>query len=74
MKKTLLISAISSLLLTACVTDPYTGQTTLSKTAMGGGIGAASGAAIGTAFGGNDWKNAGFGALAGGAHLTAAAM
>lgn len=67
MKKTLLITAVSSVFLAACVTDPYTGQSTLSKTAMGGGIGAASGAAIGTAFGGNDWKNAGWGALAGGA-------
>jgi outer membrane protein OmpA-like peptidoglycan-associated protein len=66
-KKFLLAGISSSMLLTACVTDPYTGQSSLSKTAMGGGIGAATGAAIGTAFGGNDLKNAGWGALAGGA-------
>jgi len=67
MRKNVLITAIGSLLLTACVTDPYTGQSTLSNTAKGGGIGAVTGAAIGTAFGGNDLKNAGWGALAGGA-------
>ena len=67
MKKTLLITGISSILLTACVTDPYTGQSTISNTAKGGGLGAVAGAALGTAFGGNDLKNAGFGALAGGA-------
>jgi outer membrane protein OmpA-like peptidoglycan-associated protein len=66
MKKKLLIIGISSALLTACVTDPYTGQSSLGKTAMGGGIGAATGAGIGTLFGGNDLKNAGWGALAGG--------
>jgi outer membrane protein OmpA-like peptidoglycan-associated protein len=52
--------------LTDCITDPYTGQSTLSNTAKGGGIGAAVGAGAGTLFGGNDLKNAGFGALAGG--------
>lgn len=67
MRKNLLASAIGSILVTACVTDPNTGQSSISKTGMGAGIGAASGAAIGTAFGGNDLKNAGWGALAGGA-------
>ena len=66
MKKKLLTIGISSVLLTACVTDPYTGQSSLSKTAMGGGLGAAVGAGAGTLFGGNDLKNAGLGALAGG--------
>ncbi len=66
MKKKLLIISISSALLTACITDPNTGQSSLSKTAMGGGLGAAVGAGAGTLFGGNDLKNAGFGALAGG--------
>ena len=59
--------AVSSVLLSACVTDPYSGQSRMSKTAMGTGIGAAVGAGAGTLFGGNDWKNAGLGALAGGA-------
>lgn len=66
-KKILLVGISSSFLLTACVTDPYTGQSGMSKTAAGGGIGAVLGAATGTAFGGNDLKNAGWGALAGGA-------
>ncbi|MBE0434715.1 MAG: OmpA family protein [Methylomicrobium sp.] len=67
MKNKCLILAVSSVLLSACVTDPYSGQSRMSKTAMGTGIGAAVGAGAGTLFGGNDWKNAGLGALAGGA-------
>jgi outer membrane protein OmpA-like peptidoglycan-associated protein len=67
MNKKILALSISSVLLTACVTDPYTGQSSISNTAKGGGIGAVLGAATGTAFGGNDLKNAGWGALAGGA-------
>ena len=59
MKKKLLTIGISSVLLTACVTDPYTGQSSLSKAAMGGGLGAVAGAGAGTLFGGNDLKNAG---------------
>jgi outer membrane protein OmpA-like peptidoglycan-associated protein len=66
-KKTLLLTTVSSLLLTACITDPYTGQSRVSNTAKGAGIGAVVGGATGTAFGGNDLKNAGWGALAGGA-------
>lgn len=66
MKKKLLTIGISSVLLTACVTDPYTGQSSLGNTAMGGGLGAVVGAGAGTLFGGNDLKNAGLGALAGG--------
>lgn len=67
MKKKLLVLSLSSALLTACVTDPYTGQTRVSNAAKGAGIGAVVGGATGTAFGGNDLKNAGWGALAGGA-------
>ena len=66
MKKSVLILAAAPLLLTACITAPYTGQSTLGNTAKGGGIGAVVGAGAGTLFGGNDLKNAGFGALAGG--------
>jgi outer membrane protein OmpA-like peptidoglycan-associated protein len=66
-KKILLVGISSTVLLTACATDPYTGQTSMNNTAKGGGIGAVLGAATGTAFGGNDLKNAGWGALAGGA-------
>ena len=66
MNKRLLVVGISSVLLTACITDPYTGQSRVSTTAKGAGIGAAVGAGAGTLFGGNDLKNAGLGALAGG--------
>lgn len=65
--KKLLVISLSSLLISACVTDPYTGQSTIGNTAKGAGIGAVLGGATGTAFGGNDLKNAGWGALAGGA-------
>ncbi len=65
--KKILVLSISSVLLSACVTDPYTGQRSINNAAKGGGIGAVLGAATGTAFGGNDLKNAGWGALAGGA-------
>ena len=66
MKKLVLLS-LSALLVTACATDPMTGQSTMSNTGKGAGIGAAIGAGAGTLFGGNDLENAGWGALAGGA-------
>ena len=73
-----LISAVAALGLlgtsTACTTDPYTGQPTLSKTVIGGLLGAGTGAAIGAATGKNSKERkkraligAGAGALAGGA-------
>jgi outer membrane protein OmpA-like peptidoglycan-associated protein len=65
-KKLLLIS-VSSVLLSACITDPYTGESRVATSAKGAGIGAVLGGAAGTAFGGNDLQNAGWGALAGGA-------
>lgn len=52
-------------LLTACVTDPYTGEKKVSKTATGAVIGGATGAAIGAATGGDRGKRAGIGAAAG---------
>ncbi|MFA5982550.1 MAG: OmpA family protein [Methylococcaceae bacterium] len=58
--------AMLAISLSACMTDPYTGQSTIGNTAKGGGIGAAVGAGAGTLFGGNDLANAGWGALAGG--------
>ncbi|MGZ8227875.1 MAG: OmpA family protein [Methylococcaceae bacterium] len=67
MNKKIVMIAMGSVLLSACVTDPYTGQSTVSNAAKGGGLGAVVGAGAGTLFGGNDLKNAGFGALAGGA-------
>lgn len=67
MSKKLLVISISSVLLAACVTDPYTGESRVANSAKGAGIGAVLGGAAGTAFGGNDLQNAGWGALAGGA-------
>jgi outer membrane protein OmpA-like peptidoglycan-associated protein len=52
-------------LLTACVTDPYTGEQKMSKAATGAIIGGATGAAIGAASGGDRGKRAGIGAAAG---------
>ena len=67
MYKNLLAISISAALLSACTTNPYTGQSGMSNLGKGAGIGAAVGAGAGTLFGGNDWKNAGLGALAGAA-------
>jgi outer membrane protein OmpA-like peptidoglycan-associated protein len=52
-------------LLTACVTDPYTGEKKVSKAVTGAAIGGATGAAIGAATGGDRGKRAGIGAAAG---------
>jgi len=65
--KKLLPLGICSILLSACVTDPYTGESSIGNMGKGAGIGAAVGAGAGTLFGGNDLKNAGLGALAGAA-------
>ena len=57
---------------TACTTDPYTGQQTINRTAVGIGVGALGGYLLGDLVGGNHDRNAkvigaGIGALAGGA-------
>jgi Outer membrane protein and related peptidoglycan-associated (lipo)proteins len=61
----------AAFLVTACTTDPYTGQEKLSNTAGGAALGALAGAGIGMLAGGDDRRNAligaGIGALAGGA-------
>ena len=49
----------------ACVTDPYTGEKKVAKTATGAAIGGAAGAAIGAATGGDRGKRAAIGAAAG---------
>ena len=56
MKKSFICSLLAVSLLSACATDPYTGESKVSKTAWGTGIGTAAGAGIG----------AGLGALIGG--------
>jgi outer membrane protein OmpA-like peptidoglycan-associated protein len=66
-------SAVSAALLltAACTTDPYTGQQTINRTAVGIGVGALSGYLLGDVIGGDHDRNAkvigvGIGALAGG--------
>lgn len=52
MKKTFICSLLAVSMLTACATDPYTGESKVSKTAWGTGIGALAGAGIGALAGG----------------------
>ena len=66
MKKILsIVFALS--FLSACATDPYTGESKVSKTAWGTGIGAAAGAGIGALVGGEKGAliGAGVGAVSG---------
>ncbi len=67
MKKTLICSMLAVSMLTACATDPYTGQSKVSNTAWGTGIGALAGAGIGALAGGEKGAliGAGVGAAAG---------
>jgi len=66
MKKTIL-SLITICFLAACATDPYTGETKVSKTAWGTGIGTAVGAGVGALIGGEKGAliGAGVGAASG---------
>lgn len=69
--KMLAAATVAAFALSACTTDPYTGQQKISNTAGGAALGALAGAGLGTLAGGNDRRNAligaGIGALAGGA-------
>ena len=67
MKKTFICSLLAVFMLTACATDPYTGESKVSKTAWGTGIGALAGAGIGALAGGEKGAliGAGVGAAAG---------
>ncbi len=58
---------IMALMLNACATDPYTGESKVSNTAWGTGIGAAAGAGIGALVGGEKGAliGAGVGAVSG---------
>lgn len=72
MKKVAAVVAASAIALSACTTDPYTGERKASKAGIGAGVGAAVGALGGSLIGGGDWRTraligAGVGALAGGA-------
>ena len=67
MKKFFICGLLSVLLLSACATDPYTGERKVSNTAWGSGIGALAGAGIGALAGGEKGAliGAGVGAAAG---------
>ena len=67
MKKSLICTLIATSLLAACATDPYTGESKVSKTAWGTGIGTLAGAGIGALVGGEKGAliGAGVGAAAG---------
>jgi len=64
MKKTLSLLILVSFL-TACATDPYTGESKVSKTAWGTGIGTALGAGVGALIGGEKGALIGAGVGAG---------
>lgn len=64
--KPLIIALLGATMLTACVTNPETGQRGLSKTGGGTIIGAGTGALLGVLIGGNDKRAAAIGAAVGG--------
>lgn len=62
MKKILMMTSLSALILAGCTTNPYTGQSEISDTGIGAGIGTLVGAGIGALV---DKGNPGRGALIG---------
>lgn len=64
--KRIFIGLIATSMLTACVTNPETGQRGLSNTGGGAIIGAGTGALLGVLIGGNDKRAAAIGAAVGG--------
>lgn len=65
MKRSLICSLVAASLLSACATNPYSGESQVAKTAWGTGIGTAAGAGIGALIGGK--KGALIGAASGAA-------
>lgn len=67
MKKSFICTLLAVAMLSACATDPYTGESKVSKTAWGTAIGTAAGAGIGALAGGKKGAliGAGVGAAAG---------
>ena len=63
--KKIILSLVAICFMSACATDPYTGESKVAKTAWGTGIGAAAGAGLGALIGGK--KGALIGAGIGGA-------
>ena len=68
--KKIILSLVAVCFMSACATDPYTGESKVAKTAWGTGIGAVAGAGIGALIGGE--KGALIGAGIGGATGAAA--
>lgn len=64
--KRLFIGLMAASMLTACVTNPETGQRGISKAGGGAVIGAGTGALLGVLIGGNDKRAAAIGAAVGG--------
>lgn len=64
------LCAVSLLSLSACVTDPNTGERKVSRTAIGGGVGALGGLLLGGLIGGGTGRiiGAGIGGIAGAAY------
>jgi len=67
MKNIFLLFGMCAILLSACTTDPYTGESKTSSAVWGTAIGAAGGAATGALVSGNKGKGALVGGLAGAA-------
>lgn len=67
MNKSFICTLLAAAMLSACATDPYTGESKVSKTAWGTAIGTAAGAGIGALAGGKKGAliGAGVGAAAG---------
>lgn len=72
--KKFIISVVCLAFLTACATDPYTGESKVSKTAWGTGIGTAVGAGIGALAGGSKGALIGAGIGAAGGAVTGGYM
>ena len=65
MKKSFICSLLAILILSACATDPYTGERKVSNSAWGSGIGALAGAGVGALVGGEKGALIGAGVGAG---------
>jgi hypothetical protein len=63
--KKIILSLLAVCILNACATDPYTGESKVSKTAWGSGIGTAVGAGLGAIIGGEKGALVGAGMIVG---------
>ena len=74
--KKIILSMVAVCMFSACATDPYTGESKVSKTAWGTGIGTAVGAGLGAIIGGEKGAliGAGIGAATGAANCAPAGI